>query len=177
MASHPFVADAARKLGEPRFQMRPPLRRIETARFDLPHPQHLGERPSACEHIAHRGRAAGADEVVGIMALRQRREAQALAGLQQRQRETDGAIGRPLAGVVAVEQQDRFVGDPPQHCELILGERGSERRDGRRKSGGRHRDHVDIAFDHDQRRARMGRGARCRAVVEGRAFVEERRFR
>src|SRR5262249_1578753 len=46
----------------------------------------------------------------------------------------------------------------------------------RGKTGGHHRDHVDIAFDRDQLGALVGRLARDLAIVERGALVEERRL-
>ena len=129
------------------------------------------------EDLVDRLAAARAHEIVGIVAFGQAGELQALAGLDQRQRQIDGAIGGAAAGGVAVEAEHRLVRHLPEQNELLGGERGAERRDRRLEAGAHHGDHVDIAFDRDHRRALVRGGARGGDVVERRALVEERRLR
>ena len=102
---------------------------------------------------------------------------QALAGLEPRHRQIDGAIGGAQAGAVAVEAEDRLVRHFPEQAELVLGQRGAERRHGCGIAGVHHRDDVDIAFDRDDRCAIMRGLARGGDVVERAALVEERRLR
>ena len=109
--------------------------------------------------------AAGAHEIVGILPFRQAGELQALAGLDQRQREIDGAIGGAPAGGIAVEAQDRLVRHLPEQRELVGGERGAERRDRRLEAGRHHGDHVDIAFDRDRPCAPLCAAARAAAML------------
>ena len=107
--------------------------------------------------------AAGAREIVGVLAFGQQREAKAFSGLELRQRQIGGAPRRLLAGLVAVETQDRLVRHLPQQRQLVFGQRGAERGDGGRKARADHGDDVDIAFHHHQRAAVMRglpRGAR-----------------
>ena len=87
---------------------------------------------------------------------------QALARLEQRQRQIDRAIGGAAAGAVAVEAEHRLVRHLPQQRELLLGQRGAERRDRRLEAGRHHGDDVDIAFDRDHRRALVRGRARAR---------------
>ena len=61
-----------------------------------------------------------------------------------------GAHRRLLPGLVAVEAEDRHVGEPPQPLELRLGQRGAVRRDRLVDPGLGERDHVHIALDDDQ---------------------------
>ena len=137
----------------------------------------MGERSRRPDDLADRLAAARAHEIIGIVAFRQAGELQALAGLDQRQRQIDGAIGRAPPGAITVEAQCRLVRHLPEQNELVGGERGAERRDRRFEAGSHHRDHVDIAFDRDHRRTLVRGGARGGDVVERRAFVEERRLR
>jgi hypothetical protein len=65
--------------------------------------------PRRREHVFDRRAAAGAREVVGVLAVRECREFQALAGFEQRQSEIDRAIGGTPPRVVAVETEDRDV--------------------------------------------------------------------
>ena len=132
---------------------------------------------AAPNHLLDRAAAAGAREIVGVLSLRQQRKAQTLSGLQMRQRQIGGAPRRLLAGLVAVETQDRLVRHLPQQRELVFGQRRAERRDAAGKARGHHGDDVDIAFDHDQRRAVMRGLPRGREVVEIVALVKQRRFR
>ena len=89
---------------------------------------------AARDHLRHRLAAGGAHQIVGVLALRQQREFQALAGLEPRHRQFDRAIGRAQAGVVAVETQHRLVRHLPEQRELVFGQRRAERRDGGRQS-------------------------------------------
>ena len=168
---------AAVTSAEPRFERRPPLRRIEAARLGLPHPQHLGERTRRADHLADGFPPAVAHEIVGVVALGQAGELEALARHQQRQGQIDGPISGAPAGGVSVEAEHRLVRHPPQQPQLIGGERRAERRDGRLEARAHHGDDVDIALDRDQRRALVCGGARRRDVVERRTLVEERRLR
>src|SRR5882724_7285999 len=84
---------------------------------------------SRLHNISPSGRAsARAIEVVGVLAVGQHGKAETLAGQQARHRHVDGAERGALAGLVAVEAEDRLVGHFPKEAELILGERGAERR-------------------------------------------------
>ena len=53
-------------------------------------------------------------------------------------------------GAVAVEAQDRRGIEPPHALELGFGDRGAVGRDDLGDAGAVERDHVHIAFDHDQ---------------------------
>ena len=94
-----------------------------------------------------------------------------------RQREVGGTEGGALAGAVAVEAQDRLIRHSPQQRELVLGQRGAKRRDRARKTHRDQRDHVDIAFCNDQRRAVMHRLTGGGDVVEIVPLVKQRGFR
>src|SRR6185436_14077935 len=67
----------------------------------------------------------------------------------------DRAKRGALAGLVAVEAQDRLVGHLPDEAQLLLGQRGAERGDRRQVAGVDHRDDVDIALHDDQSSALM----------------------
>ncbi len=101
--------------------------------FGLARPQHVGERARRADHIGDRLAPARAHEIVRVLPLRQQREFQALAGLEPRHRQIDGAIGGAQAGAVAVEAEDRLVRHLPEQAELVFGQRRAERRDGRGK--------------------------------------------
>ena len=173
VAAHAFVADRAGDLAEPRLERGAALGRVEDAGLGLPRPDHLDQRPGLLEHGGHRLGAGRADEVVGVLPAGEKREAEALAGLDQRQSEVDGAVGGAQARAVAVEAEDRLVGHPPEDLELALGERGAERGDGVGEAGADHLDRVDIALDRDHRAGVVGGLPRLGAVIEERALVEE----
>ena len=178
IAAHRFVGDGCSVTSIERASKRgAPLRRRERSGLGLARPQHVGERTRRAEALLDRFAAAGTHQIVGVLAVRQRGELEALARLDQRQRDVERAIGRAAAGVVAVEAQDRLVGHPPHQRKLIGGERGAERRDGRLEARRRHGDHIDIALDRDHAPAVMRGLARRGDVVERRALVEERRLR
>jgi len=143
----------------------------------LARPQHRGERARAGDHFGY-GLAAGrAQQIVGILALRQHRELQALARPKPRHGQIHRAVGGTHAGIVAVKAEHRLLCHVPQQTELVAGERGAERRDCCREVRRRHGDHVDIAFDRNYLCAVMRCLARGGNVVERCAFVEERRLR
>ena len=143
----------------------------------LARPQHRRQRLGRGDDVGDRLAPGRAHQIVGVLALRQQREFQALAGLQPRQRQIDGAIGGAHAGAVAVEAEHRLVRHLPDEAELVLGQRRAERRHRRGKAGADHGDDVDITLDHDDGRAVMRRLARGEDVVERAALVEERRLR
>ena len=91
--------------------------------------------------------------------------------------EIGGAPRRLLTGAIAVKTKDRLVGHLPEQRELVFGQRRAERRDARRIPHADHGDHVDIAFDHHDRTAVMGRLPRGAEIVEMVALVKQRRFR
>ena len=72
--------------------------------------QHVGERPRALEHLGHRRRAARADEVVRVLPLGQKREAQALSRPDQRQRGLDGPEGGACRPALSPSKQR--IGSP-----------------------------------------------------------------
>ena len=131
----------------------------------LARPQHVGKRTRRADHVIHRIAAGGAHQIVRILALRQHREFQALARLQARHREFDGAIGRAQARIVAVETKYRLVRHLPKQRKLVLGQRRAERRDGGGEARRHHGDHVDIAFDRDHGWRRHARPARALAML------------
>ena len=133
---------------------------------------------AAADHLLDRAAPAGAREIVGVLAFRQQREAQALAGLEQRQREFGGAIGRLLAG--ACRRRNTGSARPPSSTAARAGFRSARCRAAPRspaKPAVDHGDDVDIAFDHHQRRAVMRGLPRGREIVEIVALVKQRGFR
>src|SRR6202000_2306006 len=100
--------DAAHELADPRLQRGAALGRGVRAALDLARPDHVGKSARRADHLLDRAATAGAGEIVGVLAFRQQRETQTLAGLEVRHREVRGAIGRLLPGTVAVETEDRL---------------------------------------------------------------------
>ena len=94
-----------------------------------------------------------------------------------RQRQIGGAPCRLLSGLVAIETEDRLVRHLPQQRELVFGQRRSERRDARRKTGADHGDDIDVPFHHHQQRAVVRGEPRRGEVVEIVALVKQRGFR
>ena len=100
-----------------------------------------------------------------------------MAFAQMRQHAVDGARGRRLAGLVAVEADDGLRRQLPQHLHLPLGEGGAERGHDILEARLMERDHVHIAFDHDQLALVEGGCAGAGEIEHHRAFVEEPRLR
>ncbi len=145
--------------------------------FRLARPQHVGERLRRVDDIDDGLAPARAQQVVGVLALRQQRELQALSGLEPRHRQIHRAIGRAQAGIVPVKTQDRLIRHFPEQPELVFRERRAERRDRRGKACRHHRDHIDVAFNDDDRRTIVRGLARGGNIVERCAFMKERRLR
>ena len=168
----------ASHLADARLERRAPLRRVEAAGSRSRASTASRRAAARLQHFVHRGAAAGADQIVRVLALRQHRESEALARLQLRQRQIDRAIGGAPAGLVAVET----AGSARRRSSRAAraGPRSARCRAARpcaAKARRHHGDHVDIALDHDQRRAVMRGLPGLGAVEEDRALVEERRLR
>ena len=71
---------------------------------------------------------------------------------------------------------ERFLRQPRQLAELLLGERRAHRRDDGLEARLAQRDHVGVALDHARAVAARDRGARHVETVEQRALVEELRL-
>src|SRR3546814_13412969 len=77
----------------------------------------------------HRLEPALSCEIVGILPVGRRSEAQALPGLHDGKRTHGSAYSSLPAGIVAIEAHRRHVDELPRKKELVLGERGAVRRD------------------------------------------------
>ncbi len=142
MPTHALVADLAHHRLETPFQFGPALRRVEAAAARLAHPDEVGERAGAVQHLAHRLRPAVAQEVVRVLAFGQEREAQRAAGAQERQRQFRRSVGGLQARAVAVEAEDGLRDRAPEKVELALGQGRAERSDGVLETALVERDHV-----------------------------------
>ena len=160
-----------------RLQGRALFRGGEYARLGLALPEHRGKRQRAFEHGINRLAPRRADEVVGVLPLRQARKHQAAPRLQERQGNVDGTIGGAAARLVAVEQEDRLWRHAPEQLELAFGQRRAERGHRLAETGHGHGDDVDIALDRDHPPRLVARLARAESVVEQRPLVKEVGFR
>jgi hypothetical protein len=93
--------------------------------------------------------AAGAEDVVGVLALRGVGDFERAAGREVGDGEIDGFVGGALAGGVAVIAEDRLAAGAPEELQLFLGERGAARGDGG-DAGALEGDDVEIAFADDK---------------------------
>ena len=84
-------------------------------------------------------------------------------------------MGRAQARLVAVEADDRLVGQLPEQGQLGLGDRRAERRHGVGEAGLGERDHVHVALGDDHRAALADRCPGERQAVQQLALVEQRR--
>ena len=119
MPAQRLVGDFADRLAEAALERRALLGRVEALLIGFAQEQHVGERPRVLEMLGHRRGAAGPDQIVRILTLGQKREAQALARADQGQRRLDGAERRAASGAVAVEAQDRLARHRPKQRALI----------------------------------------------------------
>ena len=136
-------------------------------------PQPLDQRIGLGEQGFERRAAAGADEVVGVLAFGQGDEAQRAIGREVGQSAQGSADGGFLPGGIAVEAEDRRRVEPPHPFELRLGHGGAVGGDGLGDAGAVERDDVHIAFDDDQAAGRAAGGGGAIDVVEGAALVEQ----
>ena len=173
MLTHPGIGDGVEQLIKPLFERRAPLGRIEIVARAFALPQNIDERPRLSETACESAGALIAHEVVGIRALRQESEAKGMALAQNRQHAVDGARCGSLAGPVAVEADDRFGREQPKLIHLAFGESGAERRHSLMEACLMQRDHVHVAFDHDELALVEGRPPRPGEVEHGGALVEQ----
>ena len=158
---------------EPRLEGGAALGRVDGLRLQLSQPQDVDQRAGAGETFGQGLGALAAHEIVGVGALGQEGEAERVAFAQDGQHAVDGARRRGLAGPVAVETDDRLGGEVPQKFHLALGEGGAERGHGVGEARLMERDHVHIAFDHDQLATLEGGLPGAGEVEHGRALVEQ----
>src|SRR5262249_53116071 len=109
VTAHDLVADAVAELVDARLQSSAALGRDNAAAFELARPDHVRKRPRRRDDFLDRAAAARAHEIVGVLPLRQKRKAQALSGREERQGKVRSTISGLLAGLVAVEAEDRLV--------------------------------------------------------------------
>ena len=113
-----------------------------------------------------------ADQAVGVVATFHEGDLDGMVRQKVWQNSLHRAKSGALAGIVAVEAQDRhpLAGGRqlPQLQDLAFGQRGAERGHGALEAGAHQRDHVHVAFDHDHRLAVGGglprAGSCCRAA-------------
>ena len=171
--THPGIGDGVEQLIKPLFERRAPLGRVEIVARAFALPQNIDERPRLSETACESAGALIAHEVVGIRALRQESEAEGMALAQNRQHAVDGARCGSLAGPVAVEADDRLGREQPKLIHLAFGEGGAERRHGLMEACLMQRNHVHVAFDHDELALVEGRPPRPGEVEHGEALVEQ----
>ena len=176
IAPQGLVADRAERLAQAPLERGAALRRVERPCLGLARPEEVDERPRAVQAPARSrpGRRRAARSSGSCPSGRSAKRSD-LPGGRARQGKVDRAVGGAAPGPVAVEAQDRLVGEAPDERELVLGQRRAERRDGVREARHRHRDHVDIALDRDDGAALMRRLSGLMEVVEEPPLVEERR--
>ena len=116
------------------------------------------------------------DETVRVFAVGKKHKAQAVAGLEMRQRQMGGAMGGLQARRIAVKCQDGFGRGTPQKMQLVFGQRRAKRRNGMGKACAHQRDHIHIAFGDDDRAGFDGRCARRGKIVKLQPLGKERSF-
>ena len=164
VVAHARIGDGVEQLIEPLFERSAALRRVEIHRGTFPLPQNVDERPRLGEACGEGASAFVAHEIVGIRAFGEEGEAEGMSFAQNGQHAVDGARGGRLACPVAVEADGRLGREQPELIHLPLGEGGAERRHGIDEARLIERDHIHIAFDHDQL-ALSKAGPRARAKL------------
>ena len=118
VAADTFVGDGVSHLLEPRLQLGTPFGRVEDAGDGFARPDHVGKWARRREHGIEGRPALVAHQIVRILALGQQRETHRPPGPQPRQRQVDGAVGRPAAGR-SVEAQDRLGRHAPEELSWL----------------------------------------------------------
>ena len=119
--AHGGILDAVDESVNLLLQLGLALGRRPVAGSEFPFPQGFGQRLRPVENPVHCLGALLADEIVGVEAVGQEREAGAEPGFQVRQDGIDGAMCGFLAGAVTVKAQDRLRHEAPDELHLILG--------------------------------------------------------
>ena len=176
MNAHQRVCYAARERAQPRFKRSPLFRRLKWLCGRLTFPQHIDQWFCLVENRSHGGGALLADQIVGVEPIRQKRELQAVPGLEMRERGIDGAERGLLASAVAIEAKRGLRHHAPEQLDLFFGEGGAERRDGFVKAALVQRHDVHVAFNRNDAVLVVRNRPRARRVKEHMAFVEERCF-
>ncbi len=96
-----------------------------------------------------------------------------MPGPEQGQRAHSGAHGGALARRIAVEAQDRHVGEAPEQLDLPFGQCGAHRRNRFLDPRRGERDHVHVAFDHHDPPALPRGRAGSVEVVQRSSLVEQ----
>ena len=115
--------------------------------FVVPH--QIEQRHRGCQQRFHCRHALLADHVIRIKPGGQRHDLQAVPGAQQGEGAHRRLHCRALARVVAIEAQQRLVHHAPEQFDLPFGQRGAHWCHGVVNPGRGQRDHVHVAFDHD----------------------------
>ena len=108
MPAQRLVGDFADGLAEAPLERRALLGRVEALLIVFT-PNTVSERPRVLEMLGHRPGAADPDQIIRILPLGQKREAQAFSRADQRQRRLDGAKRCAPSGAVTVEAR---IGSP-----------------------------------------------------------------
>ncbi len=170
---HARIGDLREQVLKPRLEGGAALRRVDGLRLQFPEPEDVDQRAGVCQTLGKGACPPAPHEIVGVRALRQEGEAEGMAFAQIGQHAVDGARGGRLSGPVAVEADDGLRRELPQQLHLALGEGGAERGDDVGETRLMERDHVHIAFDHDQLALLEGGFAGAGEVEHGRALVEQ----
>ncbi len=178
MAADIFIGNAARNFAQTRLQFGPALRRIENPACRFPRPDHLHQRSCIAQNRMKSGRTFRLDEIVRVLPFRQKRKAQRLAGLQDRQAKIGSTIGRTKASAVTVKTEDRLGADAPEKFKLFFGQSSAKRSHHMMDTGLRKRDDVHIAFDGNDRLGRfaalrLAGLARPQAVIKHAPLMKE----
>ena len=147
MTARRLILEHAQHGTEPPLERRAALRRVERCRLDFPGPDQVDQRTRGGQHAGNRLRPARAQQVIGILPFRQKRELEGFSRLHHRQRHIDGTIGCLATGIVTIEAQGRLVRHAPEQHQLVFGESRAQRSHRVGEAGQRHGDDIDIAFN------------------------------
>src|SRR3546814_1695480 len=90
-------------------------------------PDDVDQRHRGVDHGVHRLEPALSCEIVGILPVGRRSEAQALPGLHYGKRTHGSAYSSLPAGIVAIAAHRRHVDELPRKKETVRGERGDRK--------------------------------------------------
>jgi hypothetical protein len=164
MPAHVLVGDDGHQLLQPRLQFGAFASGVSNWPVLISRPQIISASGLAWLITLSKRRAPlVAHQIVGILAVRQKREADGAPGFICGSARSAARLAARMPAPSPSKQSTGCGVILPQQLELVFGERRAERRHGILDAGLMQRDHVHIAFDGDDRAVSVRPCARTRA--------------
>ena len=177
LVAHVRIGDRGNMIEQPAAEAGTLFGGVERLGGEFVLPQPIDQGLGLVDQRLHRLAPPAFDQIVGILALRKGDEARASGPGPMCGRARSAARIAACWPAASPSKQRIGRGDQPPHpLELAFGQCGAERRDRLADPGLVDRDHVHIAFDHDQPPGRAAGRAGAIEVEERAALVEQRRI-